>query len=70
MLYLFTWKSYENTKYLMKLRDRNRRKPGKSAKTLPLERNLITFSCCLLSLHTVSADLSVDQYLSITLTDL
>lgn len=70
MMYIFTWKSYEGSRYLMKVRNMNRRKPGKSAKTLPMKRDLLTFSCCVLSLHTVSADLSADQYLNIMLTDL
>lgn len=70
MMYILTWKSCESIRYLTKVRDMKRRKRDKSAKTLPVKRNLLTFTCCLFSLHTVSADLSADQYLNITLTDL
>lgn len=70
MAHILTWNSYKSTRYLMKVRDMDRKEPGKSAKTLPVKRDLLIFSCCLLSLHTVSADLPPDQYLNITLTDL
>lgn len=56
MMHIFTWKSCESTRYLLMVGDEDRRKTSKIARTLPVKRELLTFSCCLLFLHTISAD--------------
>lgn len=56
MMHIFTWKLYQSTRYLMMVRDVDRKKTGKIARTLPVKRELLTYNCCLLFLDIVPAD--------------